>query len=97
MVADELRRQADDFIDLIELQSNIGRDPNERLSPREPRHHAPEFPLRTTTMTPRGNLGDLEIERGLHPFSSLLAGRHFAQRTCTDVADVGPATALSNT
>lgn len=30
MVADELRRQADAFIDLVELQSKIGRDPSER-------------------------------------------------------------------
>ena len=30
MIADELRRQADAFIDLIELQSRIGRDPSER-------------------------------------------------------------------
>jgi uncharacterized protein (TIGR00288 family) len=30
MVADELRRQADVFIDLSELQSKIGRDPAER-------------------------------------------------------------------
>jgi hypothetical protein len=36
MVADELRRQADQFVDIMELQSKIGRDPNER-PPREPR------------------------------------------------------------
>lgn len=30
LIADDLRRQADTFIDLIELQSNIGRDQNER-------------------------------------------------------------------
>src|SRR6195952_1759322 len=30
MVADELRRQADEFIDLVTLQSKIGRDPSER-------------------------------------------------------------------
>jgi uncharacterized LabA/DUF88 family protein len=30
MVADELRRQADEFIDLTQLASKIGRDPNER-------------------------------------------------------------------
>jgi uncharacterized LabA/DUF88 family protein len=30
MVADELRRQADEFIDLVNLASKIGRDPNER-------------------------------------------------------------------
>jgi uncharacterized LabA/DUF88 family protein len=30
MVADELRRQADEFIDLVHLSAKIGRDPNER-------------------------------------------------------------------
>jgi hypothetical protein len=30
MIADELRRQADVFTDLVELQSKIGRDPAER-------------------------------------------------------------------
>ncbi|GAB4068957.1 NYN domain-containing protein [Ancylobacter sonchi] len=30
MIADELRRQADTFIDLVDLQARIGRDPNER-------------------------------------------------------------------
>jgi uncharacterized LabA/DUF88 family protein len=30
MVADELRRQADEFIDLVSLQPRIGRDPAER-------------------------------------------------------------------
>ena len=34
MIADELRRQADVFIDLAELQSRIGRDPAERPTPR---------------------------------------------------------------
>ena len=34
MVADELRRQADAFIDLVELQSKIVRDPSERSTPR---------------------------------------------------------------
>jgi uncharacterized LabA/DUF88 family protein len=52
MVADELRRQADVFLDIVELQSKIGRDPTERTdrSPREsrtvePRHggHTPQF------------------------------------------------------
>ena len=37
----ELRRQADVFTDLVELQSKLGRDPSERQAPREPRHHAP--------------------------------------------------------
>ena len=32
MVADELRRQADDFVDLLSLAPRIGRDPAERAS-----------------------------------------------------------------
>ena len=32
MVADELRRQADIFIDIVELQGKIGRDPSERAA-----------------------------------------------------------------
>src|ERR1700745_2234179 len=35
MIADELRRQADVFTDLVELQSKLGRDPSERPAPRE--------------------------------------------------------------
>src|ERR1700686_4514719 len=34
MVADELRRQADVFTDLVELQSKLGGDPSERPAPR---------------------------------------------------------------
>src|SRR5437868_4817604 len=34
MIADELRRQADAFIDLKGLQSKVGRDPSERPAPR---------------------------------------------------------------
>ena len=33
MVADELRRQADVFTDLMELKSKVGRDPSERPAP----------------------------------------------------------------
>jgi uncharacterized LabA/DUF88 family protein len=36
MIADELRRQADVFTDLKELQPRIGRDPVERAAPRGP-------------------------------------------------------------
>jgi hypothetical protein len=53
MVADELRRQADIFLDIVELQPKIGRDPSERAprEPREPRHggHTPQFLQRSTT------------------------------------------------
>jgi len=41
MIADELRRQADDFIDLKELQSKIGRDLSPRSVAREARSRAP--------------------------------------------------------
>src|ERR1700684_2780209 len=49
VIADELRRQADVFTDLMELQSKLGRDPSERPAPREPRHHAPQFLQRATS------------------------------------------------
>ncbi|AJA61639.1 MULTISPECIES: LabA-like NYN domain-containing protein [Bradyrhizobium] len=41
MIADELRRQADVFTDLVELQPKLGRVPSERPAPRdrEPRGH----------------------------------------------------------
>src|ERR1700749_4295100 len=32
MVSDELRRQADEFVDLTQLMARIGRDPNERAA-----------------------------------------------------------------
>ena len=43
MVADDLRRQADVFIELKELQQRIARDPSERTAAREPRHQEPQF------------------------------------------------------
>jgi len=56
MVADELRRQADQFVDIMDLQSKIGRDPTdppireprEAREPREPRH-TPQFLQRSPT------------------------------------------------
>ena len=60
MVADELRRQADVFTDLVELKSKLGRDPSERPAPREPRHHAPQFLQRATTTVPRGDEDDFD-------------------------------------
>jgi uncharacterized LabA/DUF88 family protein len=58
MLADELRRQADVFTDLVELQSKLGRNPSERPAPREPRHHTPQFLQRATKMPPRGDDDD---------------------------------------
>src|ERR1700738_3929268 len=60
MIADEWRRQSDVFTDLVELQSKLGRDPSERPAPREPRHHAPQFLQRATTMAPRGDDDDFD-------------------------------------
>jgi uncharacterized LabA/DUF88 family protein len=43
MIADELRRQADVFTDLVELRPILGRDPSERPLAREPRQTMPQF------------------------------------------------------
>jgi uncharacterized LabA/DUF88 family protein len=43
MIADELRRQADVFADLADLQCKIGRDPIERPTPREANLHSTHY------------------------------------------------------
>jgi len=43
MIADELRRQADVFTDLVELQSKLGRDPSQRPAPREVNPHTTHY------------------------------------------------------
>jgi hypothetical protein len=70
MVADELRRQADVFLDIMELQPKIGRDPAERGSresrpPRDDRgerQHTPQFlqrpPAPQRAGAPAGAAGD---------------------------------------
>ncbi|HEX2655099.1 MAG TPA: NYN domain-containing protein [Xanthobacteraceae bacterium] len=55
MVADELRRQADIFLDLAQLQQKVGRDPGERPQ-REPRH-TPQF-LQRPAAPQRPNVED---------------------------------------
>jgi uncharacterized LabA/DUF88 family protein len=50
LIADDLRRQADVFTDLMELKSKVGRDPSGRPPPREPRQHMPEFLQRDTSV-----------------------------------------------
>jgi hypothetical protein len=60
MIADELRRQADIFTDLVDLQPKLGRDPSERQTSREPRHHAPQFLQRSTAMAHRDDDDDFE-------------------------------------
>ena len=48
MIADELRRQADTFVDLAELKPRVGRDPAERSGSREVRQQPPQFIARGT-------------------------------------------------
>jgi uncharacterized LabA/DUF88 family protein len=48
MVADELRRQADVFVDLAELKAKLGRDPSVRPGPREIRQQSPQLASRGT-------------------------------------------------
>src|ERR1700684_186802 len=48
MIADELRRQADVFTDLVELQSRLGRDSSERPASREANQHTAHYVQRRT-------------------------------------------------
>jgi uncharacterized LabA/DUF88 family protein len=57
MVADELRRQADVFMDLTELMPRIGRDPGERPARMQ---NAPNFLQRPTHATAPVSAGGLE-------------------------------------
>jgi len=69
MVADELRRQADQFIDIMELQGKIGRDPGDRSDrpprepreSREPRQHTPQF-LQRSAVPQRAGADDDDFE-----------------------------------
>src|SRR6202161_3154479 len=49
MVADGLRRQADVFTDLMELQPKLGRDPSQRTAPREANQHTTHYVQRRTS------------------------------------------------
>jgi uncharacterized LabA/DUF88 family protein len=42
MIADELRRQADMFIDLLEFRTKFGRDSTDRATTRDPRSQTPQ-------------------------------------------------------
>src|SRR5580692_5010840 len=48
IIADELRRQADVFTDLMELQSKLGRGPSQRPAPREANQHTTHYVQRRT-------------------------------------------------
>ena len=50
IIADELRRQADEFTDLTDLQSRIGRSPLDRETPRDPGLHSAHYVHRRTSL-----------------------------------------------
>ncbi|MBX3553472.1 MAG: NYN domain-containing protein [Pseudolabrys sp.] len=66
MIADELRRQCDIFLDIVELQGKIGRDPGDRPPPREgsrdPRQHTPQFLQRPTQRSTAPTADDDDYE-----------------------------------
>ena len=59
MIADELRRQADEFIDLVHLASRIGRDPGERAE-RMQRYQGRRPATQTTAEEPEHESEDEE-------------------------------------
>jgi uncharacterized LabA/DUF88 family protein len=63
MIADELRRQADAFVDIVELQGKIGRDPVERgeRMPRENREPREREPRHTPQFLQRSTAGRLPV------------------------------------
>src|SRR6185312_2982047 len=74
MIADELRREADVFTDLVELKSRIARDPSERVAPREPHTRRNSCSVRqrrrrgvmtTTSTTDRAGLSAV-VRRAVH-------------------------------
>jgi uncharacterized LabA/DUF88 family protein len=65
MIADELRWQADDFVDIIELQLFIGRDPAERPVLREQHPHTPLVAGRKVSQP--------GMRHGINPIDELLS------------------------
>jgi uncharacterized LabA/DUF88 family protein len=59
MVADELRRQADVFADLVELRAKVGRDPANRPPTREGGDVRSASTRRATTASPRAEPDEL--------------------------------------
>lgn len=60
MIADELRRQADVFTDLAELQGKVGRDPSERQAARECSDPRRQHVQRSVPPRPRGQTNEVE-------------------------------------
>ena len=63
MVAAELRRQADVFLDIVELQPKIGRDPAERAAREARERHTPQFLQHPTAPQPAGAGAPLDQAR----------------------------------
>jgi len=63
MVADELRRQADEFIDLMQLVKKVGRDPSERVE-RPARYGQDRRPVTPDSFAPSHESGDEEEYSG---------------------------------
>ena len=63
MIADELRRQADVFTDLLELQSKLGRDPCQRTAPREANQPTSDHAQRRTSLGGGYAPRETELER----------------------------------
>ncbi len=86
MIADELRRQADVFTDIVTLQSKIGRDPSERpardaaSARRQPRagQHTPQFLQRPTSAPQRAGAGGRCRRRRVRELAAV--ARHAASR-----------------
>ena len=99
MVADELRRQADVFLDIVELQPKIGRDPAERAAreAREPRErHTPQFLQRPAAPATGGQLArrrdeDDDFERLTMPRPAIPAATARSARASTRFARTGGA------
>jgi uncharacterized LabA/DUF88 family protein len=58
MIADELRRQADVFTDLVELRAKVGRDPSERPPRASAARRAPQLLERATATGLRGEVDE---------------------------------------
>jgi hypothetical protein len=87
MIADELRREADAFTDLAELQVKVGRDPSERQAARERSDPRRQRAQRPTSPRLRGQTSEIDPEvlalrfqSRRFPASKSAAGRSVVRR-----------------
>ena len=99
MVADELRRQADIFLDIVELQPKIGRDPAERAAreAREPRErHTPQFLQRPAAPQRAGAGAAVEDDDDFEDYYKLYFGSsHVTTHASEAVSRIAGATNLA--